>query len=56
MDLSSFNVSSSTSSSLQFGFVADNFGPFLGSLNVAVGGTTTGSVSFSTYVDPFNTE
>ena len=57
MDLSSVNVSSFGSASLDIWFTEDSFGPVSPSsvVTTTVGGTTNGSVSFASYIDNSNT-
>lgn len=55
LDLNSVNVSSSSGGSLRFGLVDSGFSG-LGSVNFAVGGTTSGSIDFDAFVNYSNTE
>ena len=51
MDLNSVDVSSSSGGNLWIRFNETGFGPFTGALVSSVGGTTSGTVDFYTYVD-----
>lgn len=55
LDLNSVNVTSSAGGHLRFGMVDSGFSG-LGSVDFAVGGTTSGSISFEAFVDDTNTE